>query len=58
MAALEFVGTTGMSVASMLPMDTALAAWVLIGTLVAGAVGISLASVPPSMLMRRAMHEA
>ena len=58
MAALEFVGTTGMSVASMLPMDTALAAWVLIGTLVAGAVGISLAAMPPSTLMRWTMHQA
>ena len=58
MAVLEFVGTTGISIAPLLPMDTALAAWVLIGTLVAGAVGISLAAMPPSTLMRWTMHKA
>ena len=58
MAALEFVGTTGISAASLLPVDPALGVWALIGMLLAGAVGVSLATVPPSTLVRMAMHRA
>ena len=58
MAAIEFVGTSGISVASLLPMEMGLAVSLLIGTLVAGAIGIGLATMPPSALMRWTTHGA
>ena len=38
MAALEFVATTGVYLASLLPMEISLVVWALIGSLLAGGV--------------------
>ena len=52
MAAIDVLGTSGMA-AAILPVETGLAIWIVVGALVAGAVGLSLAAVPPSVLLKR-----
>ena len=52
MAVADLMGVNGLA-AAVLPVETGLAVWIVIGALVAGAVGVSLAAVPPSALLRR-----
>jgi len=53
MAGYESAFLAGGMATGVLPVEPALAAWILVGVLVLAAAGVLLAAVPPSGLLRR-----
>ena len=52
MAVADLIGVNGLA-AAVLPVETGLAVWIVLGALAVGSVGVALASFPPSILLKK-----